>query len=259
MGIALVTGGSSGIGAEFARQLAARGHDLILVARDQARLDAVAAELRTPGREVETMAADLSNPKDTDRVAARLADTAKPVDILINNAGYGLKTKLVNPDVAEHDDAYAVMVRAVWVLSAAVAPGMKQRGHGVIVNVSSIASQLSMGGYSAMKAWVQTYTESLANELKGSGVTVTALMPGWVRTEFHQRASIRGSSIPGALWLDSEYLVRECLRDVDRGKVVSMPSIRYRPLSWLLRHLPRSTVRTISRRISLSRSKAASE
>ncbi|MCU1415915.1 MAG: short-chain dehydrogenase [Schumannella sp.] len=259
MGIALVTGGSSGIGAEFARQLAARGHDLILVARDQARLDAVAAELRTPGREVETMAADLSNPKDTDRVAARLADTAKPVDILINNAGYGLKTKLVNPDVAEHDDAYAVMVRAVWVLSAAVAPGMKQRGHGVIVNVSSIASQLSMGGYSAMKAWVQTYTESLANELKGSGVTVTALMPGWVRTEFHQRASIRGSSIPGALWLDSEYLVRECLRDVDRGKVVSMPSVRYRPLSWLLRHLPRSTVRTISRRISLSRSKAASE
>jgi short-subunit dehydrogenase len=259
MGIALVTGGSSGIGAEFARQLAARGHDLILVARDQARLDAVAAELRTPGREVETIAADLSKPKDTDRVAMRLADRTKPIDILINNAGYGLKTKLVNPDIAEHDDAYAVMVRAVWVLAAAVAPGMKERGHGVIVNVSSIASQLSMGGYSAMKAWVQTYTESLANELNGSGVTVTALMPGWVRTEFHQRASIRGSSIPDALWLDSEYLVRECLRDVDRGKVVSMPSIRYRPLSWLLRHLPRSTVRTISRRISLSRSKAASE
>ena len=259
MGIALVTGGSSGIGAEFARQLAARGHDLILVARDQARLDAVAAELRATGREVETMAADLSKSRDTDRVAKRLADPRKPIDILINNAGYGLKTKLVEPDIAEHDDAYAVMVRAVWVLGAAAAKGMKARGHGVIVNVSSIASQLSMGGYSAMKAWVQTYSESLANELNGSGVTVTALMPGWVRTEFHQRASIRGSSIPDALWLDSEYLVRECLRDVDRGKVVSMPSIRYRPLSWLLRHLPRSTVRTISRRISLSRSKAASE
>ena len=258
MGIALVTGGSSGIGAEFARQLAARGHDLILVARDQARLDAVAAELRTPGREVETIAADLSRPKDTDRVAKRLADTTKPVDILINNAGYGLKTKLLAPDIAEHDDAYAVMVRAVWVLSAAVAPGMKQRGHGAIINVASIAGQLSMGGYSAMKSWVITYSESLANELHGSGVTVTALMPGWVRTEFHQRASIKSSSIPNSLWLDAEYLVRECLRDVDKGRVISMPSIRYQPLSWLLRHLPRSTVRSISRRISLSRSRAAS-
>ena len=90
-------------------------------------------------------------------------------------------------------------------------------------------------------------------------MTVTALMPGWVRTEFHQRASISGSSIPNSLWLDAEYLVRECLRDVDRGRVISIPSIRYRLLSWLLRHLPRGTVRAVSRRISLSRSKAASE
>lgn len=259
MGTALVTGGTSGIGAEFARQLAARGHDLVLVARDRARLDAMAAELGASGRTVETIAADLSKPRDTDRVAKRLADTAKPVDILVNNAGYGLKTKLLAPDVAEHDDAYAVMVRAVWVLAAAVAPGMKQRGHGAIINVGSIAGQLSMGGYSSIKAWVNTFSESLSNELHGSGVTVTALMPGWVRTEFHQRASIKSSSIPDALWLDAEYLVRTCLRDVDRGRVISMPSVRYRPLSWLLRHLPRSTVRSISRRISLSRSRAASE
>jgi short-subunit dehydrogenase len=129
MGIALVTGGTSGIGAEFARQLAARGDDLILVARDVKRLDAMAAELAAPGRRVETIAADLSKPRDTERVAKRLADAAKPVDILVNNAGYGLKTKLVRPDVAEHDDAYAVMVRAVWVLSAAAAPGMIQGDH----------------------------------------------------------------------------------------------------------------------------------
>lgn len=259
MGIALVTGGTSGIGAEFARQLAAAGHDLILVARDRARLDAMAAELTASGRRVEVIAADLSKPRDTDRVAKRLSDEKRPVDILVNNAGYGLKTKLLAPDVAEHDDAHAVMVRAVWVLSAAVAPGMKRRGHGAIVNVASIAAQLSMGGYSAIKAWVVTYSESLANELQGSGVTVTALMPGWVRTEFHQRAAIRSSSIPDALWLDAEYLVRQCLRDVARGRVVSMPSLRYRPLSWFLRHLPRSTVRSVSRRISLSRSRAASE
>ena len=259
MGIALVTGGTSGIGAEFARQLAARGHDLVLVARDTARLDAMAAELGTGGRSVEIITADLSDPKDTDRVAKRLTDTTKPVDILVNNAGFGGLSKLVNPDIAEQDRAYAVMMRAVWLLSAAVAPGMKQRGHGAIINVASTAGQLSMGAYSSIKSWVITYSESLANELHGSGVTVTALMPGWVRTEFHQRASIRSSSIPNSLWLDAEYLVRECLRDVDRGKVVSMPSVRYRPLSWLLRHLPRSTVRTISRRISLSRSKAATQ
>jgi short-subunit dehydrogenase len=135
---------------------------------------------------------------------------------------------------------------------------MKQRGHGAIINVASIAGQLSMGGYSAMKAWVITYSESLANELHGSGVTVTALMPGWVRTEFHQRASIKSSSIPDSLWLDADYLVRECLKDVARGRVISMPSVRYQPLSWMLRHLPRPTVRSISRRISLSRSRAAS-
>lgn len=259
MGIALVTGGTSGIGAEFARQLAARGDDLILVARDRERLDAMAAELTALGRSVEVIVADLSSEKDTARVAARLADTSKPVDILVNNAGYGLRTKLVRPDIAEHDDAYRVMMRAVWVLAAAVAPGMKERGHGAIINVASIAGQLSMGAYSAIKAWVVTYSESLANELHGSGVTVTAIMPGWVRTEFHQRASIKSSSIPSGLWLDAEQLVRDTLRDVKRGKVISIPSIRYRLLSWLLRHLPRSTVRAVARRISLSRSKAASD
>ena len=259
MGIALVTGGTSGIGAEFARQLAAQGHDLILVARDTKRLDAMAAELGASGRSVETIAADLSVAKDTDRVAKRLADTSKPVDILVNNAGFGGLSKLANPDIDEQDRAYAVMMRAVWMLSAAVVPGMKERGHGAIVNVGSTAGQLSMGAYSSIKAWVTTFSESLANELLGTGVTVTCLMPGWVRTEFHQRASISSSSIPNSLWLDAEHLVRVSLRDVERGRVISIPSVRYGLLSWLLRHLPRGTVRAVSRRISLSRSKAASE
>jgi short-subunit dehydrogenase len=259
MGIALVTGGTSGIGAEFARQLAARGDDLILVARDRERLDAMAAELGALGRSVEVIVADLSDEKDRARVAKRLADPAKPVDILVNNAGFGGLSKLVNPDFAQYDEAFGVMMRAVWMLSAAVAPGMKQRGHGAIINVASTAGQLSMGAYSSIKAWVITYSESLANELHGTGVTVTALMPGWVRTEFHQRASITSSSIPDSLWLDAERLVRVSLRDVDRGRVISIPSVRYRLLSWLLRHAPRSTVRAVSRRISLSRSRAASE
>ena len=259
MGIALVTGGTSGIGAEFARQLAARGDDLVLVARDRERLDAMAAELGSLGRSVEVIVADLSEAKDRAKVSKRLADTTKPVDILVNNAGFGGLSKLAKPDVAEYDRAFAVMMRAVWELSAAVVPGMKERGHGAIVNVGSTAGQLSMGAYSSIKAWVTTYTESLANELHGSGVTATVLMPGWVRTEFHQRASISASSIPNSLWLDAERLVRVSLRDVDRGRVISIPSIRYRLLSWLLRHLPRSAVRAVSRRISLSRSRAATE
>jgi short-subunit dehydrogenase len=259
MGIALVTGGTSGIGAEFARQLAARGDDLVLVARDKKRLDEMAAELGALGRSVEVLAADLSDEKDRAKVARRLADTAKPIDILVNNAGFGGLSKLAKPDVGEYDRAFAVMMRAVWELSAAVVPGMKERGRGAIINVGSTAGQLSMGAYSSIKAWVTTYTESLANELHGSGVTATVLMPGWVRTEFHERAAISSSSIPDSLWLSAEHLVRVSLRDVDRGKVISIPSVRYRVLSWLLRHAPRSTVRAVSRRISLSRSKAASD
>lgn len=263
MGTALVTGGTSGIGAEFARQLAARGHDLVLVARDTQRLDAMAAELRLTGREVQIIVADLANPDDTDRVAQRLGDREHPIDWFINNAGFRVRTQLSDPDIAEHDRALNVMVRAVLVLAGAVVPVMRERGAGQIVNLASVNGQLTIGGYSAIKAWVRVYSESLANELRGTGVTVTALMPGWVRTEFHQRAGTtkgeqgRGG-IPNVLWLDPELLVRECLRDVDKKRVISIPTIRYRFLSWLLKHLPDATVRAVSRRISLSRSSAAS-
>ncbi len=284
MGTALVTGGTSGIGAEFARQLAARGYDLVLVARDLERLETMATELRGAGRTVpigtapitvEILQADLSLPADTERVAMRLADREHPIDYFVNNAGFRVTSRLSNPDVAEHDRALNVMVRAVLVLAGAVAPGMRERGSGAIVNVASINGQLTLSGYSAIKAWVRVYSESLANELRGTGVTVTALMPGWVRTEFHQRvasgvstSSTSGSGptsgngagrggIPNFLWLDPELLVRECLRDVDKNRVISIPTVRYRFLSWLLKHLPDSTVRAVSRRISLSRSNAA--
>ncbi len=254
MAVALVTGGTSGIGAEFARQLAHQGYDLVLVARDDARLSSTADELSSLGVDVETLVADLSDRSDVDRVAARLEDATRPVDVLVNNAGFGMHVPLTAPDVAAHDRGFEVMCRAVLVLSGAAARGMRDRGHGRIINVSSTAGLLAMGTYSAIKAWVTSFSEGLSVELRGTGVTVTALLPGWVRTEFHQRAAIGTSKIPNSLWLDTEQLVSAALRDVDRGKVISIPTVRYKVLVGLLRHAPKGAVRRVSAAISSSRS-----
>src|SRR4051794_28577919 len=254
MPTALVTGGTSGIGAAFARQLAARGDDLVLVARNPERLEASAAELRARyGAEVEVLPADLADPAQVQRVVDRLTDAERPVDLFVNNAGFGLHHALTDPDTAPHEHAIDVMVRAVLVLGGAAGRAMRERGHGAVVNVGATAGFLSMGSYSAVKAWVMAWSESLSNELAGTGVTVTVLAPGWVRTEFHSRAEIRTSSIPDALWLDADTLVAACLEDVARGKVVSIPSRRYRALIWAAAHAPRSAVRAASRRLSSGR------
>ena len=136
---------------------------------------------------------------------------------------------------------------------------MRARGHGRILNVSSTAGFITMSsGYSAIKAWVTNFSEGLSNELYKTGVTVTALCPGWVHTEFHDRAGISKGGIPSWMWLDSERLVRSALRDAERGKVISIPSVRYKVLIWFARHLPRSAVRSISRAISSSRTASGS-
>jgi short-subunit dehydrogenase len=260
MGIALVTGGTSGIGATFARQLAAKGDDIVLVARDRARLDEMAHELRGMGREVEVLAADLAKRADVAKVVKRLEDATRPIDVLVNNAGFGMHTRGADADSTVHDRAFEVMVRAVRELSAAAARTMRTRGRGRIINVSSTAGFITMAsGYSAVKAWVTIFSEGLSNELHKTGVTVTALCPGWVHTEFHARAGISKGGIPSWMWLDSESLVRSALRDAERGKVISIPSLRYKVLMWLVRHLPRSTVRAISRAISSSRSSTVAE
>ncbi|MCJ8505220.1 SDR family oxidoreductase [Kocuria flava] len=253
---ALVTGGTSGIGAAFAEALARRGHALVLVARDGDRLERTAARLRADhGVEVEVLTADLAERGDVDRVAARVADPGRPVDVLVNNAGFSVKTRFTDPDTSAHDRGFEVMCRAVLVLSSAAARAMTARGSGWIVNISSVAGLVRMGSYSAIKAYTTAFTESLAVELAGTGVHVTAVLPGWVRTEFHERAGISGSSIPSFLWLDARRVAEEALEDVARGKVVSIPTRRYRAVAFTMRHLPGGAVRRLSGALSAARQK----
>ena len=245
MTTALVTGATAGIGREFAQQLAARGDDLVLVARDVERLEELAAELRrTRGIQVEILPADLSDRAATARVAERLADPDRPVDVLVNNAGFGMKQSFLVNDLADEEGMFDVLCRAVLVLSHAAGRAMKSRGRGQIINVSSVAGWIASGTYSAAKSWVTVFTEGLAGELAGSGVTVTALCPGFVRTEFHQRAQIRDDAFPDALWLEAPMLVRQCLEDARAGKVISVPSLTYKALSVALKVVPRALVRS---------------
>lgn len=251
---ALVTGGTSGIGAAFANALARDGYSLVLVARDQTRLDASAQRLRADhGVQVETISADLADRAQVAIVAERLEDPTRPIDLLVNNAGFGIHTPLTSVDTEPHEHAIDVMVRAVLVLGGTAARAMRARNHGTIINVSSVAGYISMGSYSAVKAWVTAYSESLAVELAGTGVQITALTPGWVRTEFHERAGIGTSRIPGSLWADADTVARVALRDAHRGKVLSTPTLRFRAIVWTVRHLPRSTVRWASARIASGR------
>ncbi|MFC3689429.1 SDR family NAD(P)-dependent oxidoreductase [Aquipuribacter hungaricus] len=241
---ALVTGPTAGIGYSFARALAARGHDLVLVSRDEDRLAVVAAELGARYTvDVEVLPADLSDRAQVDRVAQRLRDDDRPVDLLVNNAGFGLAAPFVGGDLDGELRQLDVMGTAVLVLCHAAVPGMVARGRGAVVNVSSVAGFGPMGTYSAVKAWCTSFTESLSAVLAGTGVTATALCPGFVRTEFHSRAGMDVGRRASGWWLDPDDLVEDCLRDVRRGRAVSVPSRRYRALVVLLGLLPAGTYR----------------
>ncbi len=254
MTTALVTGATSGIGATFARHLAARGTNLVLVARDEQRLRTTAAELsRVYGIDVEVLRADLSDREQTALVAARAEDPERPLDLLVNNAGFGLHSPLLDPDTSTHERALDVMCRAVLVVGGAAARAMVERGHGRIVNVGSTAGWITLGHYSAIKAWVTVYTEGLAVELAGTGVTATALNPGWVHTEFHERAGIRANKLPEVVFVDVDRLVKECLDDVEHGRVISIPTRRWKAAIVLARHLPRPAIRWVSGKLSSSR------
>lgn len=251
---ALITGGTSGIGLEFARQLAGRGNPLVLVARDAERLERTAEQLRWRyGVDVEVLPADLSQEEDRLAVADRLKDESSPVGILVNNAGMGLHHPLVTDDVEPHRTAMDLMAWCVLQLGAAAGLAMSRRGEGIIINTASVSGLVPMGGYSALKAWVRVYSDSLYLQLADSGVHVTTFMPGWVKTEHHARAGISTSNIPDFLWLDLEKLVATCLADTAKGKVRSTPSLRYKIISFAAEHGPKAAVRKVAAKINRGR------
>lgn len=249
--LALVTGATAGIGAAFARALAADGYALVLVARDGDRLAALAEELTGRyGTAVDALPADLATDEGCRRVADRLTDPARPVDLLVNNAGFGLDRSVVRSTLADEERLLAVNVRAVLRLTHAALAPMAARGRGDIVNVSSVAGfagAISGSAYPASKAWVTTFSESVAVTVRSRGVRVMALCPGYTRTEFHDRAGIDTSRMPGWLWLDADAVVRSGLRDLRRGRVVSVPDWRYRTMVLVLRHTPRRLLASIAR------------
>ncbi len=255
MSTALITGATSGIGREFAVQLADRGHDVGLVARDRARLENLSDELRAKyGVSAEILAADLSDRAETGKVAERLADEARPVDLLVNNAGAAHRRRFLENDITEEEAHFDLLCRAVMVLSHAAGRAMRTRGHGAIVNVSSVAGFISSGTYSAEKSFVTVFSEALSQDLAGTSVTVTALCPGFTHTEFHLRAKVDMSRLPDFMWLDADRLVRDCLADVARGKVISVPGRQYKAMVALLRLAPRAVVRARARIVHRPRS-----
>ena len=247
MTTALVTGATAGIGAAFARQLAARGSDLVLVDRDEQRLRAFADTLPT---QVEVLPADLA---DDEGCAAVEKRCSAGVDVLVNNAGLGTKGAFHTVPREDEEHLLRLNVRAVMRLAHSALAPMVERGSGSIVNVSSVAG-VSPGArgatYSASKAWVTNFSESLHLHYAPRGLQVLALCPGFTRTEFHSRAQMDVSGIPDRLWLDADDVVRTALRDLAAGKSLSIPGAQYKAVVAAGRLLPTSVRSAVVRRVS---------
>ena len=243
---ALVTGASSGIGAEFCRQLAAKGYQLILVARRVDKLHAVADELRE-SFDVNSIiiTADLSKKDACEKIAGRLKDENITVEYLVNNAGYGLPGSFHVPDWQEHADFIQVMMTAVCQLTWKLLPAMRERGRGFIVNVASVAGLVSPSGghtlYGASKSFLIKFSQSLALENEESGVKVCALCPGFTYSEFHDVNGTREmiSKLPSYLWLDAKDVVADTLQATSKEKVktVLVPGGQYKFIVFASRYL----------------------
>jgi short-subunit dehydrogenase len=238
--LAVVTGATAGIGQEFARRLAAAGHDLLLVARDATRLRGVCEMLAgAHGVHAEPFVADLSEDADIARLATRLRESAR-LQTLVSNAGFGSRGTILTADPGQQRRMLQLHVTATHELVSAALPGMTARRQGTIIVVASVASWSPTAGnvnYNATKAYQRVYCEALAHELVGSGVYVQALCPGFTYTEFHDRLGSGRRGIPSWLWLSAERVVNDCLAQAAvRRKVVCVPGKRFQLLVFLLKH-----------------------
>jgi len=244
---ALITGASAGIGRTFAERLAREQMDLCLVARRQERLDTLAAELREArGIEVEVRTADLTDTEDLLGVCAAVAE--RPPDLLVNNAGFGTIGRFVELDAEEEDREIRLNVLALTRLTHAALPGMVERGHGSIINVSSMAGLVPgpfTATYAATKAFVTSLSEALYEELRDSGVRVQALLPGFTRTEFQERAGVDAAGIPDFAWMSAAEVVEASLDALERGEAVCIPGLANRALSNAQRLVPRGLARRL--------------
>ena len=254
---ALVTGASAGMGRAFAELLAGHGVDrLVLVARRLDRLQWLASELGAAhSTEVEVLTADLAAASDRLRVEQRLASAEEPVDLLVNNAGLGTWGPFSDLPLDGEEREIEVNVTALVRLSGAVLPGMVDRGRGAVLNVSSMASYQpspTSATYAATKAFVTSFSESVHEELRGSGVTVTAVLPGFTRTEFHEAAGMtdKVSAVPGFAWLSAEAVAADALAAAASGRALCIPGIAYKLVAGVTTPLPRTAKRWIMGRAS---------
>ena len=250
MPTALITGASSGLGVEFAHQLANRRADLVLVARSHEALESLASELRDAhGVAVEVLAADLIDDADVRSVVARISDAANPIDLLINNAGFGLPLRFADNDIEDEVRHLRTHVEAPMRLMHAALSSMRGRG-GRIINVASVAAFIPRSTYAACKSWLVGFSGWASAEYSRDNVTVTALCPGFTHTNFHERMGLAPGEegIASWMWLDARVVVREGLRDAARGKALSVPSWRYKLIVAVTRVLPSSLLSRAGRR-----------
>lgn len=241
---ALVTGATAGIGESFSRLLAELGFNLVLVARDLPRLNERAAALEANFKvETKVIVADLA----TDAGCKSIEDfiATNEVEVLINNAGFGINKSFLLSDMAVEQQMFDVLVRTPMRLMHAVLPKMKEANSGTVINVSSVAAWITGGTYSASKSYLTVLSESLHTELTGTNVNVSALAPGFTRTEFHQRGRMKMNGLPNFMWLNSDVLVAKAWSDAQKGAAISVPGWQYIVLSSFLRFGPRPLIRKL--------------
>ena len=247
---ALVTGATVGIGESFTRLLAKNGYNIVLVARDLPRLQERAKSLEsTFGIATKVIQADLA----TDAGCKAIEDfiTNNQIDVLINNAGFGLNKAFTVSQLDAEQQMLDVLVRTPMRLMHVALPGMKERNKGVIINVSSVAGWIAGGTYSASKSYLTVLSESLHTELAATNVKISALCPGFTRTEFHQRGGMSMKGLPAFLWLNSDKLVTTAWKEAIAGKAVSVPGWQYQLLSFVVHSTPRALVRKIGMNVRI--------